>query len=174
MISIDMAGDLEKKLAEGMRPMDQGDFKKAYSSFKKLAAEFPESAEVWFYKAETGNYAAGMAGAKISDDEVAEAYKKAIELDPGNSEYFASYGAFCISVGRFEEAEKAYSEAAEMDESNASRFYSEFAADYYNAVLARFGEIMDDPKARAPYAKKALLYMLKALDMEPEEAKTLL
>ena len=169
-----MTADLEKKLMDGMKSMDQGDFKKAYSAFKKLATEFPGNAEVWFYKAETGNYAAGMGGAKIADEEVAEAYKKAIGLDPENSEYFASYGAFCISIGSFEEAEKAYCEAAELDESNSSRLYSEFAADYYNAVLARYGEIMDDPKARAPYAKKAIVYMLKALEISPEEAKSLL
>lgn len=170
---IKMAADLEKKLMDGMKAMDQGDFKKAYAAFKKLATESPESAEVWFYKAECGNYAAGMGGAKIADDEVAEAYKKAIELDPENSDYFASYGAFCISIGKFEEAEKAYSEAAELDESNASRFLSEFAVDYYNAALARYGEIMDDPKARAPIAKKAIEYMLKALEIPAEEAKTL-
>ena len=33
---------------------------------------------------------------------------------------------------------------------------------------------MEDPKARAPYAKKALEYMLKALEIEPAEAKSLL
>ena len=100
--------------------------------------------------------------------------KKAIELDPENTDYYSSYGSFCISIGKFEEAEGAYSEAAEMDESNASRYLAEFAVDYYNAVLARYGEIMDDPAARAPYAKKALLFMLKALEIEPEEAKKLL
>lgn len=56
----------------------------------------------------------------------------------------------------------------------SSALYSEFAIEYYNNVMATYGEIMEDPKARAPYAKKALTYMLKALDIEPEEAKTLL
>ena len=166
--------DLDKKLNDGMKAMDEGDFKKAYAAFKKLASEFPNEATVWFCKAEAGNMNAGMFGAKIADEEVADAYKKAIELDSENSEYFAAYGAFCISIGKFEEAEKAYSEAAELDESNASRFLSEFAVDYYTMALAKYGEIMDDPKARAPIAKKALEYMLKALEISPEEAKTLL
>ena len=166
--------DLDKKLMDGMKALDEGDLKKAYSTFKKLAAEFPQSPEVWYYKAESGNMSSGMAGAKIADEEIAEAYKKAIELDPENGDYYGSYGAFCISIGKFEEAEKAYSEAAEIDESNASRFYSEFAVDYYNMALARYGEIMDDPKARAPIAKKAIEYMLKALEISPEEAKSLL
>ena len=166
--------DIEKQLNDGMKAMDEGDFKKAYSKFKKLAEEFPESPEAWFYRAETGNMASGMFGAKVADEEIMTSYKKAIELDPENSEYYASYGAFCISIGKYDEAEGAYNEAAEIDESNSSRFYSEFATDYYSNVLARYGEILDDPKARVQYAKKALLYMLKALDMEPEEAKNLL
>jgi Tfp pilus assembly protein PilF len=166
--------DLDKKLNDGMKAMDEGDFKKAYAAFKKLAAEFPDNPVVWFCKAESGNMNAGMFGAKVADEEIADAYKKAIELDSENSEYFASYGAFCISIGKFEEAEKAYSEAAELDESNASRFLSEFAVDYYNAALARYGEIADDPKVRAPLAKKAIEFMLKALEITPEEAKQLL
>ena len=40
--------------------------------------------------------------------------------------------------------------------------------------MASYGEIMEDPKARAPYAKKALEYMLKALELDAEEAKSLL
>lgn len=52
--------------------------------------------------------------------------------------------------------------------------YSEFAIEYYNHILADYGEILDDPKNRVKYAKKALSYMLKALDMSEEEAKSLL
>ena len=48
------------------------------------------------------------------------------------------------------------------------------AIEYFNNVMAQYGEIMEDPKARAPYAKKALQYMLKALDLDAEEAKSLL
>ena len=46
----------EKKIANAMKAMDEGDFKKAYTAFKKLAAELPDNAEVWYYKAECGNY----------------------------------------------------------------------------------------------------------------------
>ncbi|MFA7342206.1 MAG: hypothetical protein WCY65_03450 [Candidatus Methanomethylophilaceae archaeon] len=166
--------DAEKSMRDGQKEMEKGDFKKAYSKFKKATEEDPSSAEAWFHRAEAGNLASGMFGAKIGDEDIMEAYKKAIELDAENTDYYSSYGSFCISIGKFEEAEGAYSEAAEMDESNASRYLAEFAVDYYNAVLARYGEIMDDPAARAPYAKKALLFMLKALEMEPEEAKKLL
>ncbi|MBR4216762.1 MAG: hypothetical protein IKR87_03415, partial [Candidatus Methanomethylophilaceae archaeon] len=59
-------------------------------------------------------------------------------------------------------------------ESMSASLFSEFAIEYYNTAMAAYGEIMEDPKARAPFGKKALSYMLKALDMTPEEAKELL
>ncbi len=164
----------EKKIANAMKAMDEGDFKKAYTAFKKLAAEFPEDAEVWYCKAESGNYASGMFGAKADTQEIMDAYKKAMELDPSRVDFYQSYGQFCISINKYDEAEAAYNEAAEIDESMSSTLYSEFAIEYFNNVMASYGEIMEDPKARAPYAKKALDYMLKALEIDPEEAKSLL
>ncbi|MCL2318099.1 MAG: hypothetical protein FWC44_03485 [Methanomassiliicoccaceae archaeon] len=169
-----MADDSEKKIKAGRDIMNEGDFKKAYSHFKKLAEEFPKNAEIWYYKAECANYASGMFGAKVSNEEIMEAYKKAIELDGNMVEYYQSYGLFCISVNKYDEAEKAYNEAAQIDESLESSLFSEFAIEYFNNVMATYGEIMEDPKARAPYAKKALEYMLKALEISPEEAKSLL
>ena len=68
-----MADDISKKLSAGMKAMDEGDFKKAYNSFKKLCADNPDNAECWYYKAECGNYASGMDGAKIKDEEIIEA-----------------------------------------------------------------------------------------------------
>lgn len=164
----------QKKYDAAMKAMDSGDFKKAHSAFKKFTEEYPDDAEGWFFRAESANYASGMFGAKIKEDEIMADYTKAIELDGSNSQYFQSYGLFCISIGKYDDAEGAYKEAAEADESLAPTLYSEFAIEYYNHVLGTYGEIMDDPKARAKYAKKALDYMLLALDMDAEEAKNLL
>ena len=171
-----MASDLEKKLNAGMKAMDEGDFKKAYSQFKKLCVENPDDLDCWFYKAECGNMASGMFGAKVSNDEIMEAYTKAMELDVDmeNADIRQSYGQFCISISKYDEAEKAYNEAVECDESRSAEFFTEFAVSYFNNVMASYGEIMEDPKARAPYAKKALDYMLKALELDAEEAKSLL
>ena len=96
-----MADDLSKKLAAGMKAMDEGDFKKAYSSFKKLCDENPNDAECWYYKAECGNMAAGMFGAKVKDEDIIEAYNKAIELDP-QCDYYESYGLYCISINKYD------------------------------------------------------------------------
>ncbi|MCQ2085834.1 MAG: hypothetical protein MJY54_00145 [archaeon] len=168
-----MAKDLTEKLAAGMKTMDTGDFEKAYSDFRKLCNENPKNAECWYYKAECGSMASGMFGTKIDDKEILEAYDKAIKLDP-QCDYYESYGMFCISIGKYDEAEVAFCKAAEINESRAANLYSEFAVEYFNSIMASYGEIMEDPKARAPYVKKALKYMLKALEIDPEEAKALL
>ena len=164
----------QKKFDASMKAMDSGDFKKAYSAFKKYTEEFPDDAEGWYCRAECGNYASGMFGAKVKDEDIMSAYNKAIELDGGRADYYQSYGLFCISICKYDEAEKAYNEAAQIDESLAASLFSEFAIEYYNNIMGNHGDILEDPKARAPYAKNALEYMLKALDMSPEEAKNLL
>lgn len=166
---------VQKKFDAAMRAMEQGDFKKAYSAFKKFVTENPGDAEGWYCKAECGNYAAGMFGAKIKEEEIAEAYQKAIEIDGSNPSYYQSYGQFCIQCGKYDEAEGAYNEAAQADESLAPAMYSEFAIEYYSNVTAAYGDVLDqDPKAGDKFKKKALEYMLKALDISAEDAKRLL
>ena len=169
-----MADDLSKKLAAGMKAMDEGDFKKAYSTYKKLCAENPDDASCWFYKAECGNYASGMGEAKVKEEEIIEAYNKAIELDP-QCDYYEAYGLFCISIYKYDEAEKAFNEAAEADESRSANLYSEFAVEYFNTITAQYADILEnDPNAGDKFTKKALEYMLKALDVDPAKAKQLL
>lgn len=179
-----MADDnAQKKILSAMSIMDDGDFKKAHTQFKKLTEEFPNNAEVWYGRAESANYATGMFGAKIKTEEIINSYEKACELDPTNVDFFQSYGQFSISVNKFDLAEKLYNEAAELDESRSAELYSEFAREYYGTVMANYGDIPEDSppeavaaieKALIPYKQKALSYMLKALEMTPEEAKSLL
>ena len=144
----------QKKFDAAMRAMDGGDFKKAFSAFKKYTDEFPNDAEGWYCRAECGNYASGMFGAKVKDEEIMDAYNKAIELDGDRADYYQSYGLFCISISKYDEAEKAYNEAAQIDESLSASLYSEFAIEYYNNIMGNHGDILEDPKARAPYARR--------------------
>jgi len=163
----------QKKFDAAMKKMDTGDFKAALTAFKKYTDEFPDDAEGWYFRAECANYAGGIFGARVKDEDVTSAYTKAIELDDSRVEFYQSYGSFCISVGMYEEAEKAYCEAANIDESMSSTLYSEFAIEYFNHVIADH-EILDDPANRVKYARKALGYMLKALEMGEDEAANLL
>ena len=164
----------QKKFDAAMRKMETGDFKGALTAFKKYTDEFPGDAEGWYFRAECASGAVGMFGARVKDEEIISAYQKAIELDGNRVEFYQAYGSFCIDIGKLDEAEMAYNEAAQIDESMSASLYSEFAIAYYDHVLAEYGEILDDPKNRVKYAKKALSYMLKALDMSEEEAKSLL
>lgn len=164
----------QKAYDAAMKKMDAGDFKASLTAFKKYVASYPDDPEGWYFYAESANYAGGMFGARVKDEDILNAYTRAMELDDTRVDYYQSYGLFCISIGKYEEAERAYNEAAEIDTSMAPSLYSEFAIEYYNHVLAAYGEITDDPKNRVKFAKKALGYMLKALDMSEEEAKTLL
>ena len=78
-----------------------------------------------------------------------------------------------MDLGRFNEAEQAYTKAAELDKDNASFYYSEFAIHYRNKAPVIMEQFLDD-KTRDMIAQKSLNYMLKALNMEREEAKRLL
>lgn len=170
-----MADDLEKKFNAALKLMDEGKCPEAFTKFKKLCEEYPDNPEVWYFKAESGNMASGMFGKNIKNEDIIEAYNKARDLDSENADYHQSYGLFCISIGKYEDAEDAYKAAAECDESRESMFYSEFAIEYYNNIMAQYGEILEnDPKAGYKYTKKALEYMLKALDITPEMAKEIL
>ena len=77
----------QKKYDAAMKVMDQGDFKKAHGSFKKFTEEYPDDAEGWYCRAECANYASGMFGAKIKDEEIMDDYMKAMELDDTNPQY---------------------------------------------------------------------------------------
>ena len=67
----------QKKYDAAMKVMDQGDFKKAHGSFKKFTEEYPDDAEGWYCRAECANYASGMFGAKIKDEEKLEVTEEA-------------------------------------------------------------------------------------------------
>lgn len=106
-------------------------------------------------------------------EEILSYYRKAIELEPENPQFHEALASFCMDLGRFNEAEQAYTRAAELDKDNASFYYSEFAIHYRNKAPVIMEQFLDD-KTRDMIAQKALSYMLKALNMEREEAKRLL
>ena len=45
---------------------------------------------------------------EMLQSEIMDAYNKAIELDGDRADYYQSYGLFCISISKYDEAEKAY------------------------------------------------------------------
>jgi len=162
--------EAEKEMIKGQTYLAEGEYGKAVKTFKKAIKAAPEEAETYFNYAEAAQFVH-----EIDPEKVAEAYQKAIELEGDNPFYYSSYGAFCNSVGNFNEAEKMYNKAAEIDPENARLYFSEFAVDYNaNAPIAMESILARDPSAISIIKKKALKYALKALEIEPDEAQKLL
>lgn len=157
------SANVEKELAQGQKLMSEGEFQKALNKFKKVLKEDEKNAVAWFLKAECY-----VGVPKMSDDEVLEAYDKAISFDKGNPFYLVSRGAFCLEAGKWTVAEDSYKKAAEIDKENEGRYLSEFGIEYYNAMAKKYG----DNKAYMKEAKKkAATYLLQSIGVSVKELK---
>jgi len=160
--------DTEQELGKAEMLLAQEEFDKARKKFNDIIKSDPSSARAHFGKAE-----ASMGLQKVSAEEIMELYKKAWELEPDNVFYLTTLGSFCADIGRFNEAEQYYNKATEIDEENASLYFSEFAIAYFTKAPIIMEKFLDDNTTKM-IRKKSLTYLLKALDMGPEEAKKLL
>ncbi len=155
-------------IMKGEQLLAQFEYEKARKKFNEAIKEEPKNARGHFGKAE-----ASLGIPKLSVEKILELYKKAVELEPDNVFYLTTLGSFCTDIGRFNEAEEYYNKATEIDEDNASLYFSEFAIGYYTKAPIIMEKFLDE-KTKGMIKKKALTYMLKALDMNEDEAKKLL
>jgi tetratricopeptide (TPR) repeat protein len=160
--------NIEEELGKAEMLLAQEEFDKARKKYGDIIKANPGSAAAYFGKAE-----ASMGVQKVPVEEIMELYKKAWELEPGNVYYLTILGSFCADIGRFNEAEQYYNKATEIDEENASTYFSEFAIAYFMKAPIIMEKFLDD-NTKKMIKKKSLVYMLKALDMSPEEARKLL
>lgn len=160
--------DASTEIAEGERSLSRLDYEDAFRRFKAAAKKDPENGYAHFCQAEA---ALGLNTMKA--DDIANLYQKAIELEPGNPQYRNAFGLFCIDVGRFQTAEEAFNQAAELDEENASLYYADFAVNYYRQAPVVMSQYLDETTERM-IAKKAVEYLLKALEMSEDEMRRLL
>ena len=160
--------DIEKDLIKAETLLAQFEYDKARKKFNDVIKADPKNAYAYFGKAES---MVALPKAKVED--IMEAYQMAFELDPENVYYLTTLGSFCSDVGKFNEAEQFYTKATEIDEENASMYFSEFAISYYLKAPIIMEKFLDD-NTRKMIRKKSLVYLLKALDMDEEEAKELL
>lgn len=158
----------ESDLMKAETLLSRFEYDKARKKFNDVIKAEPKNAAAYFGKAE-----ASLGMPKVKVEEILELYRKAIELDPENVYYITSLGSFCCEVGRFNEAEQYYNKATELDEENASVYFSEFAISYFNRAPIIMEKFLDD-NTRKMIKKKSLTYILKALDMNEDEAKELL
>jgi tetratricopeptide (TPR) repeat protein len=160
--------ETEKDLMDAQESLGMGEFEKAVAKFNKVIKADPKSAEAYFGKAE-----ASVGVPKITQEEVMECYKKAVELDPKNPIFQSSYAAFLVEIGRFNEAEAAYNKAAELDPDNARYYWSEFGVEYTLRAPVVMEKFLDD-KTKDMILKKGVKYLLKAAGLTEEDAKRLL
>jgi len=160
--------NIEDIVIKGETLLAQFEHEKARKKFNEAIKADPKNARAHFGKAE-----ASIGIPKVTVENILEPYKKAVELEPDNVFYLTSLGSFCTDIGRFNEAEEYYNKATELDEDNSSLYFSEFAIAYFIKAPIIMEKFLDD-NTRAMIKKKSLVYMLKALDMSPDEAKELL
>ena len=155
--------DVEKMIFGAKDLLTDGEFKKAAKKFDQVIKADPNNPIGYFGKAE-----ASIGVPKFSIVEVAQLYKKAMELDPENAFYHKSYGDFCLDNGLLNQAEEAYNQAIELDPDGARFYYSDLAIGYYTSGMLfperQLNMTEDD------IAKKALQYSLKALNMDEKRA----
>ena len=158
----------DEEIAAGEAALSKLDYDAALKHFDKATKLDGKNPIAFFGKAE-----AALGIPTLDADDVVGWYRKAIELDPENAQFHEAIASLCMDLGRFNEAEQAYNKAAELDKDNASFYYSEFAVHYRNKAPVVMEQFLDD-KTRDMIAQKSLSYVLKALNMERDEAKRLL
>ncbi|MEE9150372.1 MAG: tetratricopeptide repeat protein [Thermoplasmata archaeon] len=155
--------DVDKIIIQAKDLLNNGEFEKAARVFGKVIKAAPDNSTGYFGKAE-----ASIGVSKFSIVEVAQLYKKAIELEPGNPFYYKSYGDFCLDNGLLTQAEEAYNNAIRLDPEAARFYYSDLAVGYYNSGVL-FPERQLN-MTEEDIARKALKYSLKALNMDEKRA----
>lgn len=163
-----MTSASEADISAGEQALGQLDYDAAYKAFDKATKADPTNAVAFFGKAE-----AALGVPKVEAEEILGLYKKAIELDGENPQYRDALASFCVDLGRFNEAEEQYNAAAKLDDDNAPFYWSEFAIQYARKAPVVMEQFLDE-KTRDMIRQKALVYALRALGLEKEDAKRLL
>lgn len=160
--------DAAEEIAAGERCLQNLDYEGAFDHFDAAGRAAPKNAYAHFGKAE-----AALGLGNLDPEEILSLYKRALELEPDNPQYLDSLGSFSLDVGRFKEAEEAFNKAAQVDQENAPFYYVDFAVNYYRKAPVIMERFLDATTKRM-IARKAMDYLLKALEMNKEEALEIL
>ncbi len=120
---------IEELIVHGYELIDEGEYKKADRTFKKVLKKDEKNAAAYLGRAE-----AAFGLPKLSLREVAKLYRDAIKYDPDNVDYYLSYGAFCLENGLLRQAVENYEKAASLDEESAPLFYNDLSLGYLLTV----------------------------------------
>lgn len=158
----------DEEISLGEQALGRLDYETAYKHFDRALKTDASNAVGYFGKAE-----AALGVPTVEAEEILALYRKAVDLDKENPQYLDALAAFCMDMGRFNEAEELYNKAAQLDADNAPYYWSEFAIQYARKAPVIMEQFLDD-KTRDMIRAKALGYALRALGVEKDEAKRLL
>ncbi len=162
--------DVAPLLEEAETLLNQFEYEEAYEKFSEALEndlEDKTEAQVRFGRAE-----ASLGLNQVESEEILEDYEKAIELND-NPFYRQSAGGFCIDIGKFEKAEEHYRKAAELDPDNKHHYLSDLAVGYRFKAPIMMEEYVEQV-GEDIILRKALNYMLEALEIDRDKAKELL
>jgi tetratricopeptide (TPR) repeat protein len=159
--------EIEKRLDEGRKFLEKGEYKKAMKKFNDILKEDPENSDAHFGKAE-----ASLGIPKVTLQEIAQCYRNAIKYDSENIFFLTSYGEFCLTNGLLKQAEENYLKAIELDPESSPLYYSDLALGYYKNGNLFFDRQLD--MTEKDITSNALTYILKALKIENDKAKNLI
>lgn len=161
--------EVKKNIIRGNRYLNEGEFRKALSEFRKALKKDPESAEAYFGMAESG-----MMLADTAADGIIMNYRRAMEIDPKQPLYAVRLGEFLLDMGRYEEAEQAYAQAAERDPLGRMDYLQEFGIEYFKARMAEFGDDDPPPEEFDDIVRRSLTHILQGMGISPEDAVRIL
>lgn len=163
-----MKDDVKKQIDAGNKALAVFDYKGALSKFKKARTLDPNEPAAHFGYAE-----AALGVEKISEDEIIDAYKKAISLELNNAFYHARLGAFYLDIGKYEEAEAYYDNASRVDPDGSPYYWTELAIGLYQNWAAQRGEEAT-PEEEKEILSKVLNYLIRSVNIDKKTALELL
>ena len=158
----------EKLVHEGNIFLNELEFDQAFDSFQQALKLDPKNSQAYFGRAE-----ASLGIQNVATEQIAKDYEKAIELNGSEPFYYVRSGGYCIDEMLFKKAEECYNKAAEIDEENSRHYFSEFANEY--VFMENVSKELKPGKSRTKRVyTKALSYLLKGIDLDPEAARDFL
>lgn len=161
--------EVDDLITKGQKQLEEGKYKGALTSFKKVIAADPKNPDGYFGFAE-----ASVGNPRLSLVDVAQHYKQAIELDPTNIIYYTSYADFCFQMGLLRQGEENFLAAIEHDPENAPFYYNDLSYNYMNCGMKFMERVEQMGQDKYDVMKKSVEYALKAVGVSKDDAVTAL
>ncbi len=152
------AADPQALIDEGRSALKAGDTQTAITKLEAATKADPNSAEAFFLL--------GNAYYKTNPAKAIEAYKKALEISPDNSDYLTNLGVAYYLAGNLDDSERSLRKAVEKSPDDATANYllgvTLLQKGQLDDALSQFGKANSlDPNMPEPYYGLGMAYKLK-------------